>query len=254
MKKIVTIVGVFLVLVSAFSFRNSITKRPDVVESNSIAVVELFTSQGCSSCPAADKVLSKIVNEATTHDQPVYALSFHVSYWNYLGWKDPYSSEEYTKRQRSYGQAFRLGSIYTPQMIVNGKHEFVGSSADRANKIVKAALNNEAKNKVVFTMVSKDTKKVSVDFKVEGEIRGKWLNVAIVERDVENNVPRGENRGRKLHHDNVVRNFKTIEAKNAGKIEIDLPKDLNFDKSSVIVYAQDRSSWEISGAASAPLK
>lgn len=254
MKKIVTVVGVFLVLMSVFSFRNSLKPTPEMAESNAIAVVELFTSQGCSSCPAADKLLSKLVDQANTSNQPVYALSFHVSYWNYLGWKDPYSSEAYTARQRSYGSAFRLSSIYTPQMIVNGKHEFVGSSADRANKAVKSALSSPVKNGISFKMVDKGTKTVNVNYKVEGDITGKRLNIAIVERDVENNVPRGENRGRKLHHDNVVRGFKTVEAKNNGTIEIDIPKGLNFEKSSVIVYAQDKYDWEISGAAAAPLK
>lgn len=243
-----------MILVSVFSFKNSLTKNEKTTESKAIAVVELFTSQGCSSCPAADKVLSKIVNEANTLNDPVYALSFHVSYWNYLGWKDPYSSEKYTERQRAYGSAFKLSSIYTPQMIVNGKHEFVGSSEEKANKTVKSALNNQAKNNITFAMVDKDSKRVNVDFKVDGDVNAKWLNVAIVERDVENNVPRGENRGKKLHHDNVVRNFKTIEAKSSGSVEIEIPSDINPEKSSVIVYVQDKTNWEISGAAAVSIQ
>src|SRR5438445_2521237 len=90
-------------------------------------VIELFTSQGCSSCPVADKNLAEIIEKAETNGQQVYGLSFHVDYWNDIGWKDPYSKAEFTERQKKYASIRSFENIYTPQMIVNGETEFVGS-------------------------------------------------------------------------------------------------------------------------------
>src|ERR1700743_69163 len=88
-----------------------------------IAVIELFTSEGCSSCPPADELVAKIQKE--NKDKPVYILAYHVDYWDRLGWKDSFSNADFTKRQNSYAKVLRLQSVYTPQIIVNGKTEFV---------------------------------------------------------------------------------------------------------------------------------
>ena len=90
-------------------------------------VVELFTSEGCSSCPPADELLSEIV-DGRYENTDVIGLSFHVDYWDYIGWKDPYASRDFTNRQRIYAEKLRSHQLYTPQMVVNGKHEFVGSN------------------------------------------------------------------------------------------------------------------------------
>ena len=92
------------------------------------ALVELFTSQGCSSCPAADKYLSELIEKAKKEGKTIFALSFHVDYWNYIGWRDPYSSKEFTDRQKTYFENTKTTSIYTPQVLVNGSEEFVGSN------------------------------------------------------------------------------------------------------------------------------
>lgn len=101
------------------------------VESN-VAVVELFTSEGCSSCPPADKLLRTIQAES----KDVYVLSYHVDYWDRLGWKDPFSQAAFTERQRDYAQQFNLESIYTPQVVINGVKEFVGSDEQRLRSIL----------------------------------------------------------------------------------------------------------------------
>src|SRR5258706_3032673 len=106
-------------------------------------VMDLVTSQGCSSCPAADKNLAEINEDAEKNGQPVYGLSFHVDYWNYIGWKDPYSKPEYTARQHQYAQKLNSESVYTPQMIVNGEIEFVGSNKKASSEAVAQALTKE---------------------------------------------------------------------------------------------------------------
>lgn len=206
-------------------------------------VIELFTSQGCSSCPAADKLLSNLMSS----DDHILALSFHVSYWNYLGWKDPYSKEEFTNRQRKYSRTMDLGRVYTPQMIVNGDDEFVGSNKNRAERSVQEALKKQSQHKVGIS-VKLDGNTVEGQYKLEGKTSGYVVNLALVERDVSNIVPRGENRGRTLHHDNVVRSFEVISAKSNGDFSFSLPSDIDLEKSSVIAYVQHGETLKITGA------
>jgi len=110
---------------------------PPSLHATGFAVVELFTSEGCSSCPPADEILAKIARE---YPDNVYVLGFHVDYWDRLGWRDIYSSADYTHRQQKYAQLFNLNSIYTPQAIVNGKHEFVGSNESSLRSAIEEGL------------------------------------------------------------------------------------------------------------------
>jgi hypothetical protein len=211
-------------------------------------VIELFTSQGCSSCPAADKNLTEILQQAKKDGNEVFGLSFHVDYWNYIGWKDPYSSKEFTARQRKYGEEMNLRSIYTPQMIVNGKNEFVGSSVDESKRVVATAF----KQKPLYQIVIKDFRVISgvlhLKYSLDQEPNGEVINMAIVEREVENYVPRGENSGRKLHHDNVVRSFATSAIKREQELQLQIP-EMNVSKASVILYIQNKD-WNVVGAIS----
>ncbi len=181
----------------------------------------------------------------------MYGLSFHVDYWNYIGWKDPYSSKEFTARQRKYGEEMNLRSIYTPQMIVNGKDEFVGSSKDESEKIV----TNANKQKPSYQIAIKDFQVTNgllhIRYSLDKEPNGEVINMAIVEKEVENYVPRGENSGRKLHHDNVVRSFTTKPLEREQEFELKIPS-IEMKDASVILYIQD-SNWHIVGAASKPL-
>src|SRR5271167_1475342 len=108
------------------------------------AVVELFTSEGCSSCPPADAALAEMAANARKSGAPVFALAFHVDYWNYLGWTDRFSDAAYTRRQSDYARAFNTDQVYTPQMIVNGVDQFVGSDRDAAKRAIDAALAKPA--------------------------------------------------------------------------------------------------------------
>ena len=175
-----------------------------------VAVIELFTSQGCSSCPPADRLVSEIVNEAMEKDQKVYALSFHVDYWDRLGWKDPYSSVKYTNRQKAYSRSFNWSTIYTPQMIVNGQVHFTGSKRNTALKEIDKALTLGTSNLIELSTQFLDQNQILVSYKIAGELPAKSvLNVALVERSITTQVKRGENGGRTLHQDNVVLVFES---------------------------------------------
>ena len=157
-------------------------------------VVELFTSQSCSSCPPADKLLGKIVNQ---HDN-VIALSCHVTYWNHLHWKDTLSKSFCTDRQRDYGAKIARGRVYTPQMVINGQYEFVGSRSGRAKAAIKAGSN---KLKSVEIMKSPTGYKV----KLPAVGRGDYSVAAFsyIEKHTES-IPSGENRGRTVAYTHPV--------------------------------------------------
>ena len=213
---------------------------------NSPVIIELFTSQGCSSCPAADKNLSEILERSHKEGTQVYGLSFHVDYWNYIGWKDPYSSKAFTERQRNYGEQMNLRSIYTPQMIVNGKDEFVGSNKSELEISILAATKHKPAYQIYITDFQLTASGLSFRYSIDKAPTLEVMNIAIVEKNVQNYVPRGENGGRKLHHDNVVRFFVSRPLKQDESIQIPAA-DINYSSSSLILYVQDED-WHIIGA------
>ena len=219
------------------------------------AVVELFTSQGCSSCPPADRVLSKLA-QTIGADQPVFLLSFHVDYWNRLGWDDPYSLAESTARQREYARAWASRQVYTPQMVVNGTWEFNGGSEQKARLAVKEGLAGKAAARIrLRSQVDGNAASAKIGFQIDGAVDNHRLNVALVSPEARNEVPRGENRGRKLSHVNVVRFFESHPLKqNSGQIELSIPADFDRESGVVIAYVQRRNDAVLTGVASTPLK
>lgn len=216
------------------------------------ALVELFTSEGCSSCPPADRLASELMDEAREDGRNVYVLSFHVDYWDRLGWKDPYSSEAASERQRAYAKTLRDQRVYTPQMIVNGAVGFVGSNKERAEQEIDRALERPAPVEVVADASAGGVNAVRIQARVEMEvelIHRNWdVVAAVVERGLSQTPDRGENKGRTLEHDNVVRAFKVeaLEGDDA-TIEIDVPSDVDRDHASIIVYVQDTRTRKILG-------
>jgi len=212
------------------------------------AVVELFTSQGCSSCPPADAVLSELDERDDT-----IVLSWHVDYWDRLGWKDPFSSPEHSKRQRDYGRTFRLRSIYTPQMIVNGRREFVGSDAARArSELARAeALPLDLR----LTDVRLRNAELRARVAVSGEPpEGYRLLALIAEYGLTTEtIPRGENRGRSLRHDGVVRLAAEVEPM-PNEFAFQIDNTWNPQACRLVVLAERGSGKGILGAVSLDLQ
>ncbi|HEX9652566.1 MAG TPA: DUF1223 domain-containing protein, partial [bacterium] len=234
---------------------NSIAGRAGNVKSDSktgqpFAVVELFTSEGCSSCPPADRLLGEILHDAGRKQQRIFVLAFHVDYWDDIGWKDPYAKRAYSDRQRQYSRVFRSSQIYTPQMIVNGEREFVGSNRSHATSAIEWALSQSPRVTVNLKIIAVEKPGgARLFYEVKPSHPAGVLNLAIVERDLENDIRRGENAGRVLHHDNVVRAFKTVNLKDvaSGDISLEIPVEMNLSKSAIIAYVQEPSTMEILG-------
>lgn len=254
MKYFFLIAGTLCFLILNFTDALKDEVKADDMEAKPFAVVELFTSEGCYSCPPADRLLSKIIDDAREKDRRVFALAFHVDYWDRLGWKDAFSNKIYSDRQREYARAFKSNSIYTPQMIVNGTKEFVGSEAERAKKEIISALNNPPYAEVeIATAFNRDMDMLTVDYKLKGLIENSTVQVALVERDIIREIGHGENGGKTLHHDNVVRSFKMKNAEKTGREVLSIPKNANLKNSSVFVYVQEKNSKIITGAESMDL-
>ena len=216
------------------------------------ALIELFTSEGCSSCPPADKLASELVDEASEDGRNLFVLSFHVDYWDDLGWKDPYSSADASERQRAYTKQWRSRSAYTPQMVVNGGVGFVGSDRARAEQEIGKALRRDAPVDVVAQVHREgaDDLRVQAQAKVKVELLHRDWDViaALVERGLSQSPTSGENRGRTLEHDNVVRGFdKEPLSGDTASIDLTVPSDVDHEQSSVIVYVQDRHTLKILG-------
>jgi len=214
-------------------------------DSTAVAVVELFTSQGCSSCPPADRLLRSLVKTARAENRPVYALSFHVDYWNQLGWEDPYSDAAYSQRQRRYSQALDVDT-YTPQIVVNGQRAMVGSRAGQVRSAIESALADPARIGVDLQIEGDD--ELTVTHRLTGPLpENTRLRLAVVERGLSKDVTRGENAGRTLQHANVVRSFTTVPARGEGTTSLPLPDAVDRTQASVIGYVQ-APSWTVLGA------
>jgi hypothetical protein len=237
--------------VSAFVYTNKSEKpqQNNPTETNGFAVLELFTSEGCSSCPPADQLMGEI--EKLYKDQPVYILAYHVDYWNNLGWKDKFSSVENSQRQQYYSRTLR-SQVYTPQLVVNGKKEFVGSDRNNVEDAIENALFN-SKNLHIDLSAKASEKEINVNYKtVENNSQNKLL-ITLVEKKSATNVQKGENEGRHLQHWQIVHQQNQISLKNssAGTTSFKLPENFNTNNWEVIGMIQNTKTGEILGSAKA---
>jgi hypothetical protein len=227
--------------------------KTDIPVSNnkSVAVLELFTSQGCSSCPPADRLLGSY-----TEKENVIVLSFHVDYWDRSGWKDPFSSKQYTQRQYDYASALHA-DVYTPQLVINGQSEMIGSDADKISNAIKKVLTGQPDATLSIKTVKAENARLpdgqgraTISFDASGNTGNSVLNVALVEKKTTTDVKAGENGGVTLTNYNVVRNFKTIKkVENGNNVStIDIPSSADLKNLSVVLYLQEKKNNKISAA------
>ena len=232
-------------------------------------IVELFTSEGCSDCPAADRLLAKLEAEQPVPGAEIIVLGEHVDYWNHDGWVDRFSSHEFTQRQESYSREFGLDSIYTPQMVVDGRTEFVGSSERNAVKALEKAIAEPHATVAGLSSFHAETGKngtftftgitVSAVPKVE---RNESVDIvlALTEADLHSEVKDGENKGRSLSHTGIIRSMKIIGTWD-GKSEMTTKPTSFFvdsnrwktEKMRAIVFLQGHTTRHIYGAKSVAL-
>ena len=256
-KKRVEVPARDLPFVSAQSDAQPMGKRIPVI-------VELFTSEGCSSCPPADEVLARLERTQPVEGAEIIALGEHVDYWNHIGWSDPFSSPIFSERQGAYAEAFGRDGVYTPQMVVDGNAEFVGSNWNKAMIAISQAARLP-KADVQITTVQNKAGDVSVQVHVSNFPAVKAgetidLVLAVTESDLSSNVLRGENAGRSLNHRTVVRKLSLIysaEAKPGASFSagstVALTKGRNAENLRAVAFTQERKSRRVTGAGTAKL-
>ncbi len=225
------------------------------VESGSyepVVVLELFTSQGCSSCPPADVLLEKAKKQ---YPKEVFALSYHVDYWDYIGWEDPFSKSVYTKKQTDYNRKFKYRSNYTPELVVNGKEHFVGSNGAKLIAKISEYGNKKTDNKVALKNIIATDSRVSFGFDVEGSLKDKQLRTVLVLDERTTVVKRGENRNRTLRNSNIVVTEKYVPLKSAnGKSSIEIPNIVSKQDGLTLMILVERDNLDITTAAKASVK
>lgn len=228
---------------------NHSTADAKTSDAKGFAVVELFTSEGCSSCPSADALLGKLAAEKK---KDVYVLSYHVDYWDRLGWKDAFSKPQWTARQAAYVNQFHLKSAYTPQAVINGKEEFVGSGNVQLYTSVDKELNEIEGGQLKVTAVAKEGKiTVTYDASPSANIT---VNLALVQLKTSTEVKRGENGGRRLEHTNVVRELATVNPSDKSEISFTAPATFNTADYKIIAFVQNKKDLKITAATEAVIQ
>lgn len=242
--------AIFIVATTAFidfQYDKKIKSLQQAKDQSGFAVVELFTSEGCSSCPPADQLMEKIQKD--NKNKQLYLLAFHVDYWDHQGWRDRFSDHEFSLRQGQYASWMNLSTIYTPQVVVNGVTQMVGS--DRGD--VLGAISEGIKDTPAPTLRLHphiQNSKLSVHY--EGVERDKEteLVLALVQKSAQSNVKRGENSGRLLSHVQIVRQLVRTNIEKEKNLILTLPEDFKAQDWELVGFVQRFSDGQIINAAS----
>jgi len=227
-----------------------------------VVIVELFTSEGCSSCPPADQLLKKLSEEQPIHGVQVVALEEHVDYWNHQGWKDPFSDAEFSRRQEDYAGAIHNGGVYTPQMIVDGQVEVTGSQGRKAWEAIEQSARMPKAIVEVSPAAGEAGPSATFDLRVSnapGEASRKKLELwlALTEKGLQSDVKAGENSGETLQHAAVVRSLQKIAVVQADepftkRVTPNLKQEWKREQLSLVAFLVEKGSRKIVGGAMTP--
>lgn len=228
-------------------------------------IVELFTSEGCSSCPPADELLARLEKTQPVAGAEIIALGQHVDYWNRLGWVDPFSSAAFSQRQGDYAEAFGHDGVYTPQMIVDGQTEFSGGNQAKARDAIMRAAQTPKAIVELTRAANFDLKSASVPLSVRVEklpaVRANdaaEVLLAVTESNLRSDVSRGENAGRTLSHTAVVRQLSVLGTAQTGAAFTANPTltiESGWQRKNLraVVFVQERESKRVLGASAIKL-
>jgi hypothetical protein len=226
-------------------------------------VVELFTSEGCSSCPPADSLLKELSERQPLEGVQVVALEEHVDYWNHLGWTDPFSSREFSQRQTDYARALGSDGVYTPQMIVDGQRELVGSRSLSAREAISKAANSPKFAISLRPAAGINPREAILQLSIENPDGvsprgGLELWMAVTEKNLQSDVKAGENSGETLRHAPVVRSLRKLELPSdaAGyqrQIHLTLDPQWKSTNLAAVVFLSEQGSQKIVGVGTTSL-
>ena len=248
MNYLISVSAAALLIATSCSFSpkktpQSANGRP--AKATGFAVVELFTSEGCSSCPPADRTMAELAKEYA--GKPVLFIGMHVDYWDRLGWKDPFSQHAFTARQNEYSNYFHSESVYTPQAVINGRRQMVGSSRDAITDAIAEGLKGVPGKGLALQVKPAGNSILQVACTVEKEaLTDLQIVLLLVQRSATTKVQRGENGGRTLPHINVVRAIQYLPAKD-GQASFNIPPGLTEQDVFIAGCVQDKRNGAIVG-------
>lgn len=248
--KIFGAVAVVVIAAVLTAFMNVKLLNKTTAGDKGFAVVELFTSEGCSSCPPADALVAKIEKESA--GKPVYILAYHVDYWDRLGWKDQFSSPDFSKRQREYARFLKSASVYTPQVVVNGKTEFIGSQEGTLSKAIGQNLEHSVGTKLNIDVTGITAKQATLKYTIDNPDKNTVLQVAVIEKSATSKVTAGENNGRIIGHVQIVRTLQKVALTGVtGTTNVVLADGFDIKSWEIIGLLQNKLDGAITGAARA---
>jgi hypothetical protein len=212
-------------------------------------IVELFTSEGCSSCPPAEKVFSQLKNETESSRQPVIFLEYHVDYWNRGGWKDPFSKNQFTLRQENYSRIMAGHEMYTPQLLLNGEEDISATDLVKAKTSIQKKLNTGTGTTIRIEKQETLNDTLVVEYSLSKPDKNASVKIAVTEDQLETDVTNGENKGKKLKHNAVVRVFYSSQSgEEHGVIKIPLKGFVPKSGMQLIAFLQEKKTMRILGA------
>ena len=253
---LLTIISATLLAIASTS---SIAQSQPLPSGRTPVLVELFTSEGCSSCPSADALLARLQHDQPVPNSDIIVLEEHVDYWDSLGWHDRFSAHQFTNRQTQYVRRLRLDSPYTPQMIVDGTDQFTGNDTAHALRAITHAARTP-KIALMLSALTFDGAHVAGEVSVTpsaSSLAKSDLYAAVVESMASTQVQRGENGGRTLQHVSVVRVLQRIgrpadATATPLKFSLNTPRDTSSENLRVVVFIQRADQDAILGAISSP--
>jgi hypothetical protein len=241
--------------IAPLSLNSPVQKQP--------VVVELFTSEGCSDCPPADALLKKLSEAQPFDNIEVIALEEHVDYWDHQGWADPFSSGDFTARQNDYASIMPKSSVYTPQMVVDGRAQFIGSRVNEAREQIEAAAKQRKARLLLSLAPASKPHNYTVDLRLEPDspvpdASSLDFYLAVTEKGLHSNPNAGENSGAALIHGPVVRQLRKLHSvklplTTSASTMISLREDWNVSNLTVVAFLVNPHTHQIQAAGSSPL-
>jgi hypothetical protein len=262
---VLVLVGALVAIFFIFHWHSSAasTEEGKPAAPNQPVIVELFTSEGCSSCPPADSLLKKLSEEQPLDGIEIIALEEHVDYWNTLGWTDPFSSVDYSRRQETYAVALPDGGVYTPQMVVDGRSQFIGNRTHETRDQIRWAAAHPKAQLLVAALPKTNAGARSFEVRIDPAATVATsspleLWVAVTEKDLSSKVTAGENSGELLYHAPVVRLLRkqgpvAIPARGLITFAVDINEKWNAANLSVVAFLSESDSHQIVAAGSSSL-
>jgi hypothetical protein len=246
---------VSLILLSRWPAHSSASSQASTAKQP--IIVELFTSEGCSSCPPADALLERLSEDQPFDGIEIIALEEHVDYWNNLGWADPFSSPDFSRRQEGYATTLPDGGVYTPQMIVDGRAQFIGGRNNEVRDQIRSAASHP-KSRLLLTPISSNKPRTrSFELRLDPSspaLNSSSLNlwVAITEKNLHSEVTAGENSGHTLRHAPVVRQLRKLQSAPSPftplHLTIDLRENWNPSNLTIVAFLAHPRSRQIQAA------